>query len=264
MHRLVFAVLILALLGCNERPLAPSPSTEAPNLSPTVEASATPTMKPTQPPPTTTATPSATTSTPTITSTPTAAPTPLVVVLGDSYSSGWQGVGIGRKGWPAQVANACGWRVKVLAVPGTGYQNPGWTNEPMRVQAREAIALAPDIIILAGGHNDILSSSRFSPDAAAFTPAARSVVDKLRAKLPETRLVIVGPIWPNTRPPKSIVNIGNKLSAIASDAGTEYIDASTWFGRAQQDLIAADGEHPTTAGHRYLAGRFAEALGCSS
>ena len=116
------------------------------------------------------------------------------VFLGDSYTTGWNGSGLGARGWPRRVGRAKGWRTVNLAVAGTGFINPGWTNQPVRSRVSAAIARHPDIVFVAAGHND----SRWS--AAATAKAADKVIDRLRKALPHAVLVIVAPIWPNGSP----------------------------------------------------------------
>ena len=74
--------------------------------------------------------------------------------LGDSYTSGWNGAGLGARGWPALAAAARGWKVVNLAVPGTGFMNPGWTGQPIGSRVDAAIRHRPDIVFVVAGHND--------------------------------------------------------------------------------------------------------------
>ena len=53
------------------------------------------------------------------------------VYLGDSYTTGWAGAGIGARSWPRLVGTELGWRTVNLAVPGTGFLNQGWTGQPI-------------------------------------------------------------------------------------------------------------------------------------
>ena len=180
----------------------------------------------------------------------------MVAFLGDSYTSGWNGAGLGPRGWPGLIGKARGWRTVNLAVPGTGFINPGWTNQPVASRVLAAIEKQPDVVFIAAGHND----SRWSSTATA--KAADMVIDRLHAALPDALLVIVAPIWPSASPPRRCVDLRDHLRRTAASVDAIFIDplAEGWFTGSRQRLIGADGIHPTTAGHRYMAERVLAAL----
>jgi lysophospholipase L1-like esterase len=182
---------------------------------------------------------------------PLAAPVrrPVAVFLGDSYTSGYEGSGIGSNGWPAIVSAAYDWRMTNLAVPGTGFVNPGWTGQPMRTWISEVIRLRPGVVVIVGGHND----RRYGTTRAA--DAADALIDRLRGALPGTALVIIGPIWQDGSPATSIVGLRNRLRAKAAEVGATFIDpiVGGWFAGSSQGFIGPDGIHPTNAGHRHMA-----------
>ena len=64
-----------------------------------------------------------------------------VVVLGDSYTSGWNGAGLGSRDWTVDRRPEPGLDGRNLAVAGTGYQNPGWTNQPVGSLVTRAVRL---------------------------------------------------------------------------------------------------------------------------
>jgi lysophospholipase L1-like esterase len=174
-----------------------------------------------------------------------------VVVLGDSFSSGWNGAGIGSRGWPAIVAATRGWRVTNLAVAGTGFLNPGWTGQAVGSRTGETVRHRPDVVFVVAGHND----SRWS--VAATAAAADAVIDRLRVALPDAVLVVVAPIWQDGSPPARALALRDRLRHTASAVGALFIDplAERWFGGVSHRFIGSDGLHPTNAGHRYLAER---------
>jgi len=174
------------------------------------------------------------------------------VFLGDSYTSGWNGAGLGSRGWPALVAAARGWKLVNLAVPGTGFMNPGWTSQPIGSRVDAAVRHRPDIVFIVGGHND----SRWSP--ATTIRAADGVVARLRAALPRAVIVVIAPIWQNGSPPARCLLLRGGLRTEARSIGrTVFIDplAEGWFAGASHRYIGPDGLHPTDAGHRFLAQR---------
>jgi lysophospholipase L1-like esterase len=171
--------------------------------------------------------------------------------LGDSYTSGWSGAGLGARGWPRIVGAAQGWKVVNLAVAGTGFINPGWTGQPIGSRVQAAIARHPDVVVVAGGHND----SRWS--VAAVAAAADRVILRLHASLPNARLVILAPIWPTGSPPLRCLQLRDHLRRTAARVGAVFVDplAENWFGGGRHAMILADGIHPSDAGHRYIARR---------
>ncbi|HEX5589123.1 MAG TPA: SGNH/GDSL hydrolase family protein [Candidatus Limnocylindrales bacterium] len=176
-------------------------------------------------------------------------PRHLAVFLGDSYTSGYRGVGEGANGWPARVGSSFGWQVRNLAVPGIGFVNPGWTGQPIRTLVDDAIAARPSIVVVAGGHNDLKYGT------ARVADAADAVLDRLRGALPNALLVVVGPIWHEADVPDTILALRNHLRTKAGRIGALFIDpiAGGWFTGANRQYIGADGVHPTNAGHRHIA-----------
>jgi len=84
---------------------------------------------------------------------------PKVVVLGDSYTGGSNSAGNTVTSWVAHMAEILGWRdVESAFQGGTGYLN-GSGPFSSRV-ANDVVANAPDIVIVAGGHNDEVHSRR--------------------------------------------------------------------------------------------------------
>jgi len=173
------------------------------------------------------------------------------VFLGDSYTTGWNGAGIRSRGWPRLVGRQMNWQTVNLAVAGTGFINPGWTNQPVRSRLATAIRARPDVVFVAAGHND----SRWS--AADTAAAAEVVIDRLRAALPRATLVVIGPIWPNAGPPTRCLILRDRLRRKAAAVGAIFIDplAEGWFAGTKHQYIMADGIHPTDGGHRWMAER---------
>jgi lysophospholipase L1-like esterase len=171
------------------------------------------------------------------------------VFLGDSYTSGWNGAGIGSRGWPEIVARDQGWTGHNLAVAGTGFVNPGWTAQPVGSRVAAAIRLRPDVVVIAAGHND----SRWSVSETAR--AADRVIDRLHEALPDAILVVVAPIWANGNPPSRCLDLRDRLRRKARSIDAIFIDplGDRWFAGSDHRFIGSDGIHPTNAGHRYLA-----------
>jgi lysophospholipase L1-like esterase len=174
---------------------------------------------------------------------------PVAAFLGDSYTTGYNGAGLGRAGWPAIVSAAIHLRSLNRAVAGTGFINPGWTAQPIRTRVAAVVRAHPRIVFLAGGHND----RRFA--TAAVTAAADVVIDRLHRALPDTILVVVGPIWRTGDAPRSLRRLRDHLRRKSAAVGALFIDPirGGWFAGSAARLIGPDGIHPTNAGHRHIA-----------
>ena len=185
-----------------------------------------------------------------------AGPGSTAVFLGDSYTSGWQGAGIGPDGWAQIVGRERGWRVLNLAVPGTGYMNPGWTGQPIGTLVGRALAHHPDVVVVEAGHNDFRWSS------SATAAAADRVIARLHRALPTAVLVVIGPIWQDGSPPVTSVALRDRLRHMAAAVGAVFIDpiGARWFAGSRHWMIRADGIHPSDAGHRWMAGQVLAAL----
>jgi lysophospholipase L1-like esterase len=171
------------------------------------------------------------------------------VFLGDSYTTGWNGYGLGARGWPTIVGRALGWRVINLAVAGTGFVNPGWTNQPLATRIASAIRAKPQVLVVATGHND----RRFGASAAAA--ASHRDLARLRRALPNALILVIAPIWADGRPPASLLGLRNALKREAATIGALFLDplSGGWFAGPSHRLIGGDGIHPTNAGHRHIA-----------
>jgi lysophospholipase L1-like esterase len=178
------------------------------------------------------------------------------VFLGDSYTTGWNGAGTGARGWPARVAKALGLRTVNLAVAGTGFVNPGWTGQPIGSRVSAAIRAKPDIVFIAGGHND------WRWPATTTAKAADAAIDRLHRALPDAVLVIVAPIWASGAPPTRCLVLRDRLRRTAHSLDAIFIDplADRWFAGSRQLMIGPDGVHPTNAGYRYIADRVLEGI----
>ena len=181
---------------------------------------------------------------------------PVAAFLGDSYTTGYAGAGLGRAGWPAMVAHALGLRTQVRAVAGTGFVNPGWTGQPIRTRVGGVIGARPRIVFLAGGHND----RRYA--TALTATAADAVIDRLHRALPASLLVVIGPIWADGNPPAHVRALRDHLRRKAAAVGAIFIDPlrDMWFAGGWHRLILSDGIHPSDAGHRRIAALVLRAL----
>ncbi len=183
------------------------------------------------------------------------------VAIGDSFTEGLedQAPGGGYRGWADMVAATLaaqrpGFRYANLAVRGK------LLAEVVAEQLPRAVELAPDLVSLAAGGNDILRGSDVDDLAADFEPA----VAKLQAA--GCRVLIFTGFDPRMFPVIRLLRgriaaYNMHLRGIADDYGCDLVDL--WSMRALKDTRAwsPDRLHLTTQGHQRVARRTCEVLG---
>jgi lysophospholipase L1-like esterase len=199
---------------------------------------------------------------PAATATPVRAP--IVMFLGDSYTTGGTKTPPERA-YAAATARELGWQVIIGGLGGTGFAAPGATHEPFHVLFERQLAWRPppDMVIVAGGHND----RTYAP--ATVAAAAGGLFGKIRQLWPDSRLVLIGPMWGNGTPDSSVLEIRDALGVVARALKIPFIDplGGKWITGDRADhagnagkYIMRDGVHPNDNGHRYLAARLAAEL----
>ena len=183
------------------------------------------------------------------------------VAIGDSFTEGLedQAPGGGFRGWADMVAGALaaqrpGFRYANLAIRGK------LLGEVVAEQVPRAVELAPDLVSLAAGGNDILRGSDVDALAARFEPA----VAKLQAA--GCRVLIFTGFDPRMFPVIRLLRgriaaYNMHLRGIADDYGCDLVDL--WSMRALKDVRAwsPDRLHLTAQGHREVALRTCRVLG---
>jgi lysophospholipase L1-like esterase len=183
------------------------------------------------------------------------------VAIGDSFTEGLYDLDPsgGFRGWADRVAD-----VMAAQQPGFRYANLAirgkLLDEVLAEQLPRATELAPDLVSLAAGGNDILRGSDVDTLAAHFEPA----VAKLQAAGCRV-LIFTGfdpRIFPVIRLLRGRIAAYNMhLRGIADAYGCDLVDL--WSMRTLQDVRAwsPDRLHLTAAGHRRVALRTCEVLG---
>jgi acyl-CoA thioesterase-1 len=167
---------------------------------------------------------------------------PLLVVIGDSYSEGFDNSVV----WPELFADARGYRLDNLSHTGTGYVNEGRMNT-FGERIAEAEVLDPSIIMFAGSRNDILFA------AEDVRVAAEQAFEAARDRFPEARLIAIGPIWDSSEPSALVREINDAVAAAAAAREVEFIDALAANWLQDPAVIHFDGIHATDEGQQDLA-----------
>jgi len=183
------------------------------------------------------------------------------VAIGDSFTEGLNDPDPagGFRGWAGRVAD-----VMAAQQPGFRYANLAirgkLLDEVIADQVPRAVELAPDLVSLAAGGNDILRGADVDTLAAHFEPA----VAKLQAAGCRV-LIFTGfdsRIFPVIRLLRGrIATYNMHLRGIADAYRCDLVDL--WSMRALQDVRAwsPDRLHLTSEGHRRVALRTCEVLG---
>ncbi|MFG2292048.1 SGNH/GDSL hydrolase family protein [Streptomyces sp. NPDC048603] len=196
-----------------------------------------------------------------------------LMVLGDSITDGsTQNSGMGVGTWLYKAARMMGvtdaWE---QGRGGTGYITASTSAVFGDRLAADIVAYNPDMLVIKGGYNDASGTqSVISSAAAALYSAAKTA-------LPQTQIVVVGPIAPTATPAASISATDTTLREAAAAASLPYVSLVSGETRNRAGtvvstqnpfvttanvatVIGADGVHPTDVGHAELARWMVRAL----
>ncbi len=186
--------------------------------------------------------------------------TPRVLVFGDSWTYG-SAASDRTRGYAYVAAETLGWDAVIDGVRGSGYLKPGIDGGSFgeRVAALDP-ALDPDLVILQGSINDRRQG------AEGYRDAVDAAWDGVRSLYPDAQLVVLGPA-PQVLPvERETARIDADLRDLAAARGWWYVSplAEEWITPSRyRDVIDTSDvgrDHPSTAGHAYLASRLVEAL----
>ncbi len=185
---------------------------------------------------------------------------PRVLVFGDSWTYGSAATSP-DEGYAYVLADLLGGETIVDGVRGSGYLKTGLDGGTFVERAQELDpALSPDLVIVQGSINDRKLGS------AGYADAVATVWDTIASIYPNAAIVILGPA-PQVLPvERATARIDNDLAQLAAERGWPYISPvqEAWITPANYswviDTSATGRDHPTSAGHAYLAERVAEAL----
>lgn len=191
---------------------------------------------------------------------PTASKLPTAVFMGDSYT---QGVGASTvdKRWTSVLSVKEGWQEVNLGRGGTGYVTtstscglPACPAYPAMVA--DAVAAKPQTVVVSGGQNDFAA---YSKDPAAVEAAVRQVFQKLRAALPDVKIVAVGPSTPYGLE-KTVTALDASVQREAHAVGAAYVSLIS-PNVVAPEMLTADRSHVNDSGHAAIAKAVAPAMG---
>ncbi len=178
---------------------------------------------------------------------------PRMAVVGASFTAG-VGSGPGRS-WAVLLARRLHWDAVVYAVPGAGYVRPGAGHGgPVAAEAARLglRALAPSLIVVQAGHDDI------GIPPALERQRVTQAIAAIRAQAPQARIALLT-VFPGRSPLTAAYRTDQAIvtAARAADHAVIIIDPLT--GRWTFPHVR-DGLHPTPAGSAWIAGQVAAIL----
>lgn len=184
---------------------------------------------------------------------------PRVLVFGDSWTYG-SAATVRTEGYAYVLADLIGGTTVVDGVRGSGYMKPGMDGPAFGERiARLDPGLLPDLVIVQGSIND-----RWRP-ATGYDRTVEAAWNLLAEKFPNAAVVVLGPA-PQVLPvQKATARMDRDLQRLAGARSWWYVSPvqQKWITPENYGWIIDTGagkNHPTTAGHRYLAEKLADAL----
>lgn len=172
-----------------------------------------------------------------------------LVVVGDSLSTGIETPGnpwtrearalfVGR-GLDVQITNA--------SENGAGYAAPGDNGHVFLDLVNGAVDARSQIVLLFGSDND-----GTQPGVA---PAMSQTLQRVTTLAPRATLIVVGPPSTPANSGGQLTGVRDALASVAVQVGGRFVDpiALGWFQGDATRFVSGDGEHPNTAGEKYLA-----------
>ena len=174
-----------------------------------------------------------------------------VVTIGDSIMSG-HGVG-SDEAWVSLVAVEKGWHATNLAEDGAGFLAIGDNGNTFADEARAAVTMDPDLIVIGGSSND------FGADDTALEAATLSTISYLHAALPNTEIIGLSTVWGSDNYPDQLLEVNSQVNRAVVTAHGIYLDIAQPIADGT-GLLQPDEIHPTSLGQRLLATAISAAL----
>lgn len=173
---------------------------------------------------------------------------PTAAAIGDSIAIGY-GVPA-DDAWPLLVAKRLGWDLTDLADSASGFTRKGGSSHTFDDQVSAVIRLRPDIVVVGATRNDV------DAPPATLKAAATSALERLRAALPDARIIGVSPIWGADAPTAQLGSVRATVRTAVLDVGGSWVDIGQPFTGHPELLI--DSKHPTVDGQEEVATAVAE------
>lgn len=174
-----------------------------------------------------------------------------VVVIGDSLSTGY-GTSA-EEAWPRQLESDPGPGQQPLAIisaarDGAGYVATDEGGETFGSQIAATLDASTDVVVFFGSDND------GSQDPAELKAAVEDALAESKTAAPHAALIVIGPLTAFDPAETDLDVVRDQERTAALDAGAEFVDpiAEHWIPGPDSPLLAADGEHPSSQGQKFL------------
>lgn len=182
-----------------------------------------------------------------------------ILVFGDSWTYG-SAATVVSDGYAYVLGRDHGWTTVVNGIRGSGYLREGIDGPDFGTRMKDLDpTLDPDLVIVQGSINDRAQG------ADGYREAVHAAWDTLVATYPDAQVVILGPA-PHVLPVgRGTARIDRDLRSLAAERGWWYISPidEQWITPDNYAAVIDTGigrNHPSTAGHAYLAERLADDL----
>lgn len=186
---------------------------------------------------------------------------PIAAFLGDSYTAG-TGASPVSKRWTTLLAGQMGWQERNEGAGGTGYVVTASESgcgqsfcDNYLGRVGDVVKDAPDIIVVAGGQNDF---AKYQTDPDAVRKNIGKVFDQLHEKLPNAKIIAVGPSTTSAVAPQ-VTGLDQAVRESAAKVGAQYISLIE-PNVVDPAWVTSDGGHVNNDGHAAIAKRIADAL----
>ena len=191
-----------------------------------------------------------------VTFTPHTGPDFTIAVIGDSWAAGaGSDSNTTFSSYGTLAARELGVRGVIFGIRGTGFTATSTGGGVYRERLARVAAAQPDLVVVQGSVND----TRQTP-ADVIGAASRQVFDDLRALLPNSTIVALGPM----NAPITLAEQTDASSAAiresARAADVDFIDPDAEGWLPLDSTLFSDGLHPNQDGYNLIAARLADAL----
>jgi lysophospholipase L1-like esterase len=178
-------------------------------------------------------------------------------LIGDSVTDGTGGTGRANDRFGEVMAKRLNWSLTTDGVGGSGFQSKGpQANVDARFITRlqSIIDAQPDVVIVAGGRNDLFGS------LSDYDAALSEFYTQLREGLPDARIVTIAPWRWDTTKDQVVVPLQAERAQVSKritdSVGGTFLDPTTDLPRIDDQnsaaLLTDDAFHPNAAGNRMV------------
>ena len=174
--------------------------------------------------------------------------------LGDSYVLGIGASDPGH-GWAPLVAQREGWDIETFAAGGSGYDTDTPTDTNLGGRVPQLVASNPNVVVISGGLND-WHALNISPSSVFF--AVRDTFNKVRAGLPNARIIGVGPTFTDGKITDDRIAFDKAVNDATTAVGGKFVSLFQ-PPVIQPGMVLPDHIHVNDAGHQAIANRVVSA-----